>query len=238
MPPNKVGLSEVRKMYGLIPDRSNLKQILQSNPQNLFLIRLGMGFSLYKFSSMVGTSYVNISEIERGKRKSISKPLMERILHTAKPLASLENIEESYIRITSLSHGGQTQAVKRAEKAEFTESERMLMEKLEEIGVKFYPHKTIATSIGPVNVDFLVKTRTGDIVIEITKSTRRQKLESMSYRAMKLKNTLSDTLLVAILPDRITNALERRLEDFDIVLKFSDIRSLEKMLQLAPQAAV
>ena len=238
MPPNKVGLSEVKRLYDLVRDKSNTKEILESHPQNLLLIRLGMGCSLHKFSSLVGTSYVNISEIERGKRKSISKPLMERIISQAKPIPGFEEIEKNYQIITSLSSGGQRQAVKRAEKAEYTESESILMGKLKQIGVKFLLHQTIETSIGPVNVDFVIKTKSKTVIIEITDSTRRQRLESLSYRALKIKNTIKDVQLVAILPDSLTGALEKRLEDFDIVLRFSNIGNLEKTLQLTPHAAV
>src|SRR4030067_2173861 len=113
MPPNKVGLSEVKRLYESIRDKNDIKTMLESNPQNLFLIRLGMGCNLHKFSSLVGTSYVNISEIERGKRKSISKSLMERILSQAKPISSFEAIKSNYNTITSLSSGGQRQQRKR-----------------------------------------------------------------------------------------------------------------------------
>jgi transcriptional regulator with XRE-family HTH domain len=238
MPPNKVGLSEVKRFYDSIRDKSDIKGMLESNPQNLLLVRLGMGYSLQGLSSILGTSYVNISEIERGKRKTISRSLLDRIILNAGPLPSFEEIKKNYIKITSLSAGGQRQAVKRAEKASFTESEMHLMEKLEQLDIKFTSHKTLETSIGPVNVDFIVKTKPNPIIIEITASTRRQKLESMSYRALKIKNTLKNALLVAVLPDSLTEALKRRLEDFDVVLRFSDIGNLEKTLQLVPHAAV
>ena len=238
MPPNKVGLSEVKRFYDSIRDKNDIKGMLESNPQNLLLVRLGMGRSLQSLSSILGTSYVNISEIERGKRKTISRSLLDRIVLNADPLPSFEEIKKNYIKITSLSSGGQRQAVKRAEKASFTESEMRLMEKLEQLDIKFASHKTLKTSIGPVNVDFVVKTKPNPIIIEITASTRRQKLESMSYRALKIKNILKNAMLVAILPDSLTEALERRLEDFDIVLRFSDIGNLEKTLQLTPHAAV
>jgi transcriptional regulator with XRE-family HTH domain len=237
MPPNKIGLSEVKRLYDLIQDRSDIRQILESDPRNLLLLRLGMGYSLHKFSSLVGTSYVNISEIERGKRKSINPLIKANILSKTKSLPSFEQIEKNYNEITLLSGGGQKQAMKRAEKAAFTESERKLYEKLKQIRTKFLSHHTIKTSIGPVNVDFVIKHEPKDIIIEISDTVRRQKLESMAYRSIKIKN-VTDALLVAIVPDRLTNALERRLEDFDVVLRFSDIERLEKKLHLTPQAAV
>ena len=238
MPPNKVGLSEVKRFYDSIRDRSDIKGMLESNPQNLLLVRLGMGCSLHGLSSILGTSYVNISEIERGKRKSISKTLLNRIVMNANPLPSFEEIEKNYEKITSLSTGGQRQTAKRAEKASYTESEMRLMRKLELLDIEFASHKTLKTSIGPVNVDFVIKTKPKPIIIEITDSTRRQKLESMSYRALKIKKALGNVLLVAVLRDSLTEALKRRLEDFDIVLRFSDIGDLEKRLQLTPHAAV
>ena len=76
MPPNKVGLSVLRKMYDFIPNKTDIEEILKLNPQNFLLIRLGMSCSLHMFASLLETSYVNISEIERGKRKSISNRLM------------------------------------------------------------------------------------------------------------------------------------------------------------------
>jgi len=238
MPPNKVGLSEVKRFYDSIQDKSDIKGMLESNPQNLLLVRLGMGYSLQGLSSILGTSYVNISEIERGKRKAISRSLLDRIVLNADPLPSFEEIKKNYVKITSLSAGGQRQSAKRAEKASFTESEMHLMGKLENLDIKFAYHKTLKTSIGPVNVDFVLKTKPNPIIIEITASTRRQKLESMSYKALKIKNTLKNALMVAILPDSLTESLKRRLEDFDIVLRFSDIGNLEKTLQLTPHAAV
>ena len=238
MPPNKVGLSEVKRFYDSIRDKNDIKGMLESNPQNLLLVRLGMGCSLQSLSSILGTSYVNISEIERGKRKAISKSLMSRIILNANPLPSFEDIKNNYEKITSLSAGGQRQAAKRSQKASFTESEMHLIRKLEQLDVKFSSHKTLKTSIGPVNVDFVIRTKSKTIIIELTDSMRRQKLESLSYRALKIKKALENVLLVAVLPDSLTEALERRLEDFDIVLRFSDIGNLEKSLQLAPHAAV
>ena len=234
MPPSKVGLSELRKMYYLIPDKADIQKILELNPQNLLLIRLGMGYSLHMFSSLLGTSYVNISEIERGKRKSISPPLLEKISSKTNKLPRFEQIEENYSKITALSLGGQRQAMKMAEKASFTKSERLLADKLMELNVNFASHQTITTSMGPVNVDFVIKTKFGDIVIEITESVRRQKLESMSYRALKIKQSLKNILLVSILPDHLTESLKKRLEDFDVVLRFSDIGGLERKLQIIP----
>jgi len=238
MPPNKVGLTELRKMYDFIPEKTDIKKILELNPQNLLLIRLGMGCSLHMFAALLKTSYVNISEIERGKRKSISSPLMSRIISKTNGLPFFEKIEENYKKITILSLGGQKQAIKRAEKADFTKSEKQLADKLLQLGVDFASHQTITTSIGPVNVDFIIKTCRENIVIEITESTRRQKLESMSYRALKIKQSVKNILLVSILPDHITEPLKKRLEDFDLILKFSDIGDLEKKLQLIPKAAV
>jgi transcriptional regulator with XRE-family HTH domain len=238
MPPNKVGLSEAKRLYDSIRDKSDIRGMLESNPQNLLLVRLGMGCSLQGLSSVLGTSYVNISEIERGKRKAISKRLMDRIVLNSSPLPDFEEIEKNYEKITSLSSGGRRQAAKRSEKASYTESEMRLMRKLEQLDVEFVSHKTLNTSIGPVNVDFVIKTKSKTVMIEITDSTRKQKLESMSYRALKIKKALGNVLLVAVLPDRLTEALERRLEDFDIVLRFSDIGDLGKRLQLAPHAAV
>ena len=238
MPPNKIGLSEVKRFYDSIRDRSDIRGMLESNPQNLLLVRLGMGYSLQGLSSILGTSYVNISEIERGKREKISKRLMDRIVLNAGALPGFEDIKKNYERITSLSAGGRRQAAKRSEKAGYTESEMHLVRKLEQLDVEFVSHKTLKTSIGPVNVDFVIKTKSKTVMIEITDSTRKQKLESMSYRALKIKKALGNVLLVAVLPDRLTEALERRLEDFDIVLRFSDIGDLGKRLQLAPHAAV
>ena len=238
MPPNKVGLSELKRFYDSVRDKSDIKGMLESNPQNLLLVRLGMGCSLQRLSSILGTTYVNISEIERGKRKGISKSLMSRIILNANPLPSFEDIKKNYEKITSLSAGGQRQAAKRSRKASYTESEMHLIRKLEQLDVKFASHKTLKTSIGPVNVDFVIKAKYRTIIIEITDSMRRQKLESMSYRALKIKKALGNVLVVAVLPDSLTEALERRLEDFDIVLRFSDIGDLEKRLQLAPHAAV
>ena len=238
MPPSKVGLSKLKRFYRSIQDKNDIQGMLGLNPQNLLLVRLGMGQSLHGYATIVETSYVNISEIERGKRKSISKPLMRRILSKSRPLPIFEEIEANYKKITSLSKGGQKQAMKRAEKADFTESEKLLSKKMKHIGVRFQSHQTLITSIGPVNVDFIVESKPKDIVIEISDTTRRQKLESMSYRALKIKQTYNNYKLVVILPDALTLVLKKRLEDFDVILKFSDIGNLEKKLQLAPQAAV
>ncbi len=237
MPPIKVGLSELKRMYNSIPDKNDINLMLESNIQNLLLIRIGMGLSLREFSSILETSYVNVSEIERGKRKSISKPLMKRLIRKARPLPGFKEIERNYDRICSLSNGGQKQAMKRAEKASYTLSENILMKKLTKTGASFLSHQTINTSIGPVNVDFIIKTKGHDIIIEISDTVRRQKLESMSYRAYKIKKVI-DCLMIAILPDNLTEALKKRLEDFDIILRFSDIEELDKTLQLTPQAAV
>ena len=50
----------------------------------------------------------------------------------------------------------------------------------------------------------------------------------MSYRAFKIKSLEKDYFMIIMLPDTLTPALKKRLEDFDVVLKFSDIGKLDK----------
>ncbi len=219
MPPNKVGLSEIKTMYSRIKDKIDIKQILQQDPRNLLLIRLGMGYSLMRFQDIVGTSYANISEIERGKRKSITPPLLNKIINSVDHLPSIDKIMENYKKITELSKGGQTQAVKRAEKADLTPEEKLIQDRLKKNKIEFQLHKTFITDIGPVNVDFYLPIH--KVIIEVTRSERRQKLESMSYRALKLKNRLKDVTLICVIPDKLTKNLKKRLDDFDYVFGLS-----------------
>lgn len=235
MPPTKSGLRYLKEIY---PDNRNVStlNLLEKNPRTLTLIRLDVGKSLKEFGELVGLSYAAISETERGKRKTVNKKVTKWVKKNIRKLEPFEIIEKNYEKITKLSLGGQRQAIKRAEKAKLTSQEKKILSLIRQLKLKVEIHKTFYTSIGPVNVDFFIRINEEKIIIEVTESRRRQKLESLNLRAIKLKNNINNLIIIAIVPNNLTYNLKRRLEDFDIIFEMKDLKNLRGFL--APHAAV
>jgi transcriptional regulator with XRE-family HTH domain len=225
MAPSKIGLMKLEKMYNEAKNKG-IKNFLSEDPKKLILLRLGKGYSLKKLGKEIGFSYVTISEIERGKRKTINKKLLQRVTKKFKTMPSFENIVENYKNITEISKGGQIQAMKRAEKAELTKEEKEVFERLKNVKIEIKPHKTFQTSIGPVNVDFMINS---NIIVEVTKSKRRQKLESLDLRAIKLKQKIDGLKTVVIVPNGLSKTLKQRLEDFDYIF---EMRQLDNFIDV------
>ena len=224
MAPIKSGLIEIRKMYKEVINK-NIEKILEQNPRSLILFRLGLGLSLVDFGKEFGFSYATISQIERGKTKKINKKLLSKLLMKINRLPSLEKIVDNYGKISQLSRGGQNQGIRRAERAELTKEEKRILGVLINHGIKPEIHKTVMTHVGPVNVDLRFVKDDISFIVEITRSERRQKLESMDFRAIKIKEGFKNIKLVAVVPKNLSNVLKRRLEDFDYVIeldKFND----------------
>jgi transcriptional regulator with XRE-family HTH domain len=236
MAPIGSGLIEIQRMYEESTGKTT-EETLKQNPRSLILFRLGLGFSLVEFGKRFGFSYVTISQIERGKTKKINKELFSKLIQDIKELPSLEKIIENYKKISQLSRGGQSQALKRAEMAELTEEEKKVLATLTEQGINPEVHKTVMTRICPMNVDLSFMKGNTTFILEATRSQRRQKIESMDFRAIKIKESLKNIKMVAIVSKGLSQVLRRRLEDFDYIIELDNFKEFIHRL-LTPHAAV
>ena len=216
-------------------DNSNLIGMLRKNPRLGLLIRLNTGMPLTKFGEMIGSKPETLSQNEIGKTKTMSKPLAEKLIKAFANSSGLneQKIKETFLKFKELSNGGQKQAFSRAEKSKATKQESNLMDILTTLKIPFNKNKTIKTSIGLVNVDFEINVKDNPIFIETTVDLENKKMESMDLRAVKVKQTIKNSEMVAVIPDKSPANKINRLEDFDLVVKESEFKKFANGL-LAP----
>jgi len=93
---------------------------------------------------------------------------------------------------------------------------------------KIEVHKTMETSIGPLNFDFWLPEN--KMVIECTESVSKHKAESLGFRIIKLKDRINCKTIV-IIPKNVSNGVIRRLIDYDHIIFSSEIAKLENIIE-------
>jgi len=206
--------------------------IIAKRPNLLKVFRMIHGLGLIDFAKLLKKNYNTISQYELGGIKSIRESEAKRIvaiLTEEMPTnLSKEQTIQNFYKFKELSSGGAVQGFKRAEKAALTNGEKKIEKLLNEYGIKFEPHKTLDTNIGPLNFDFLVGNK---LLIECTDSKSKQKAESLGFRALKIKQAYPHLTTVVIIPYGITNGVKRRLNDFDHIIFSNKLDGLETLLK-------
>lgn len=167
-----------------------LPEVISSNPQYIRVFRMLCNKGLEEMGKSLGKTHATIAQYERGAIKSIpiqeAKKFSELIKDGLPNEKSFEIAIENFKKFNQLSSGGYLQAFKRAEKAELTVQENKIKRILEKNNKNFEIHKTLNTSIGPLNFDFWFPKE--KIVIECTESQSKHKAECLGFRIIKLKD--------------------------------------------------
>lgn len=206
--------------------------IFENDPTRIRVFRMLTGLGLEKFAKRFGKNYNTISQYEIGEIKRIRKKEAERIARILLEILphnpSKELALENFRKMKEIANGGATQAFSRAEKASLTASEKNIRDVIEKSGRKFEVHKTLQTSSGPFNFDFLVDEK---FLIECTASDSIQKAEALGFRALKLKESFPHLKKIVIVPEKISNGVKRRLSDFDKIIFLNKLEELETVLE-------
>ena len=228
---------EFQKLYREVQRKTKnfselTSEIISDNPQYTKVFRMICGKSLTEMGNLLNKTHATIAQYERHAIKSIPLKEAEKIVQAIKDELpqdkSLDQGLKSIQKFRELSTGGYVQAFKRAEKAELTGQEKAIKEILEKLGSRYEAHKTMETSIGPLNFDFWLPENR--IVIECTESTSKHKAESLGFRAIKLKDKIK-CKAIAIIPRNVSNGIIRRLSDYDHIIFSSDLEKLENIIK-------
>lgn len=236
MPKFKMSDKEFENLYKEVSSKTfSFKKIdaevLSQNPYYIKVFRMLCGKSLTEIAKDLKKTHATIAQYERKAIKKIPIQEAEKIVaYLKEELPSEISIESALINVKKfrqMSHGGYVQAFKRAEKADMTIQEKAIKEVLEKNGIKYEVHKTMETSIGPLNFDFWVQNRT---VIECTESVSKQKADSLGFRIIKLKEKIKCKSVV-IVPKNVSNGVIRRLQDYDHLIFSSELSKLENIIK-------
>ncbi len=237
MPKTKISDKEFQNLYTEVQKKTKnfselTSELISKNPQYMKVFRMICGKSLTEMGNLINKTHATIAQYERHAIKSIPLKEAEKIVQAIKDELpqdkSLDQGLRNVQKFRELSNGGYVQAFKRAEKAELTEQEKAIKKILEKIGSHYETHKTMETSIGPLNFDFWVSGN--KTIIECTESISKHKAESLGFRIIKLKDKMK-CKSVAVVPKNVSNGVIRRLSDYDHIVFSSDLSKLENIIK-------
>ena len=218
-----------RKTYGF---RKITAEIISQNPHYIKVFRMLCGKSLTEIAKDLKKTHATIAQYERKAIKKIPLIEAEKISeYIREELPSEISLKLALINVEKfrqMSYGGYLQAFKRAEKAEMTTQEKLIKEILEKNAINHEIHKTMETSIGPLNFDFWLPEQ--KMIIECTESVSKHKAESLGFRIIKLKDKIK-CISIAVVPKNVSNGILRRLPDYDHIIFSSELSKLENIIK-------
>lgn len=234
MPKLHMNIDEFEKLFNEVKVKTKnfstiTSELFLGKPQYISIFRLILGYSLQQLGEILDKSYATISQYERGNIKNIPLNEADRYTTLFKKILpkkiSFDIVRKNFESFRNLSTGGSLQAIKVAEKANFTSQEKQICDCLNNLGVIYKTHKTFETKVGLMNVDFWIPLK--KLVIECSTSNEKLKIESLGFRIIKIKECINNCKGLVFL-NKVTPGIKKKLIDYDYVI--NDLSSLKELI--------